>query len=87
MLTSSMLVQGEYADAFHPPVFAPDKCVAVEGDGYCPQRGELTFKLMIFCAMLIYVAKVVPDNWNSFYSKVADGASDASQLQSLRKKV
>ena len=62
-----------------------DPCVPIENPLWCPDRGEWTTKVMIFCAMLVYVLKVVPDNWMSFTSKVAAGDSHAAYLQSLRK--
>jgi len=54
---------------------------------FCPNRGTVAYKFMIFCMMLIFVSKVVPDNWDAFYSKVADGTSDSSKMMSLRKQV
>jgi len=60
-------------------------CVRIENPLWCPDRGEWSNKVMISCAMLVYVLKVVPDNWMSFTSKVAAGDSPSAYLQSFRK--
>ena len=79
--------EGQYNNEFKPPLFAPGRCEPVENDWYCPQRGSTVMKMMMFCAMLMYMIKVVPDNWYEFVKKIGDGDSDISRLQSLRRMV
>lgn len=70
-------------------------CVADDMDDGCKERNfwctqrpdSLNQKLMIFAVILLYLSKVVPDQFYTFVRKVADDDSGISKLTSLRQLV